>query len=98
MTMIVFHADLFILIELIPDILVTLSQKTACAISTVVIMKGWHLLVVEGWSCQRGWSQLSFTTNPWLEHPRGLFNFGLSMPGSALWTLQSAYNLTPELA
>lgn len=44
--MIVFHAELFILIELLPHIQVTLSQKTACAISTLAIVKVWWLLVV----------------------------------------------------
>lgn len=44
--MIVFHAELFILIELVPHIQVTLSQKTACAISTLATVKDWWLLVV----------------------------------------------------
>ena len=48
--MTVFHAELFILMQLLPDIQVTLSQKTACAVSTL-----------EGWLFLRGWGQLSFT-------------------------------------
>lgn len=38
--MIVFRAELFVLMELLPDIQVTLSQKTACAISTLATVKG----------------------------------------------------------
>lgn len=95
--MTVFHADLFILMELLPDIQVTLSQKTARAISTLAVVKGWWLLVVEGWPCQRGRDQLSFSPSPWLAHRRHWFNFGLNMSGSALWTLPSAYNLAQSL-
>lgn len=38
--MIVFRAELFVLMELLPDIQVTLSQKTACVISTLAIVEG----------------------------------------------------------
>lgn len=84
--MTIFHAELFILMEFLPDIQVTLSQKTACAVSTL-----------EGWLFLRGWGQLSFS--PWLEDRLSRYNFVLSiLPGSALWALPSAYNLASELA
>lgn len=38
--MIVFHAELFMLMELLADIQVTVSQKTTRAVSTLAIVKG----------------------------------------------------------
>lgn len=86
--MTVFHAELFILMELLLDIQVTLSQKTACAVSTL-----------EGWLFLRGWGQLQLHPSPWLEDRLSQYNFVLSiLPGSALWALPSAHNLASELA
>jgi hypothetical protein len=51
---IAFHAKLFILMELLPDIQVTISHNTACAFSALVRAKGWQREIVEGWPCQRG--------------------------------------------
>lgn len=72
-------------------------RKLPRAASTLVIVKGWRLLVAVGGQVREGGvHSASPPVHGFSTHPR--FHFGLSIPGSALWTLPCAHNLAPELA
>lgn len=68
MDVIVFHAELCTLIELLPDSHVTLSQKTAMCGFHTGHSEGLMPSSSGGWPGQRGWGPLGFTPSPWLQH------------------------------